>query len=102
MTEQTTETRTRPADYPRRILLAVTGLSPQVVTETLYALTQELDPAFVPSEIHLITTAEGADFARHMLLDPDDGRYFQLCQEHGLDAARIGFDESRIHVISRA
>ena len=29
-----------PEHYPRRILLAVTGLSPQVLTETLYALTQ--------------------------------------------------------------
>ena len=27
-----------PCSYPRRVLLAVTGLSPQVVTESLYAL----------------------------------------------------------------
>jgi CRISPR-associated protein (TIGR02584 family) len=27
-----------PSEYSRRVLLAVTGLSPQVVTETLYAL----------------------------------------------------------------
>jgi hypothetical protein len=28
----------QPETYPRRILLAVTGLTPQVVTETLYYL----------------------------------------------------------------
>lgn len=31
----------------RRILLAVTGLSPQVVTETFFALAVERWPAFV-------------------------------------------------------
>jgi hypothetical protein len=29
---------TDPTTYPRRVLLAVTGLSPQIVTETLYAI----------------------------------------------------------------
>ena len=29
----------KPHDYATRILVAVTGLSPQIVTETLYALT---------------------------------------------------------------
>jgi hypothetical protein len=35
-----------PAGYRRRILLAVTGLSPQVVTETLFALTVERETSF--------------------------------------------------------
>ena len=50
-----------PAAYPRRILLAVTGLSPQIVTETLHALAVGGEQPFVPTEIHLITTAEGAE-----------------------------------------
>ncbi|PJA57556.1 MAG: TIGR02584 family CRISPR-associated protein, partial [Rhodocyclales bacterium CG_4_9_14_3_um_filter_68_10] len=58
----------QPHEYERRILLAATGLSPQVVTETLYALTQRRAPAFVPTEIHLVTTAEGAERARLTLL----------------------------------
>ena len=43
--------------HPRRILLAVTGLSPQVVTETLYALgvAEQGEAAFLPTDIHLIT-----------------------------------------------
>ncbi|MBP8284794.1 MAG: hypothetical protein KAX46_12935 [Chromatiaceae bacterium] len=52
------------ADLPRRILLAVTGLTPQVVTETLYALACRTEPRWVPHEVHLITTALGADNAR--------------------------------------
>lgn len=31
---------TQPASFTRRILLAVTGLSPQVVTETVHALAE--------------------------------------------------------------
>lgn len=42
---------TAPHTYPRRILVAVTGLSPQVVTETLYALAVAADLPFVPTDI---------------------------------------------------
>ncbi|CAK0749007.1 hypothetical protein CCP4SC76_10006 [Gammaproteobacteria bacterium] len=56
------------ATRPRRILLAVTGLSPQVVTETLYALAVMQDPPWIPDEVQLITTAEGAERARLALL----------------------------------
>lgn len=87
------------AEYPRRILLAVTGLSPQVVTETLYALAQE-DRARVPTEIHLITTARGLDFARLNLLSDDPGWFHRLCRDY--DLPPIAFPESHIHVLTDA
>jgi len=68
--------------YPRRILLAVTGLSPQVVTETIYALGVAAEPGvapFVPTEIHLITTESGAKLARTALLHPDGGNSTPCC-----------------------
>ena len=40
--------------YNKRILLSVTGMSPAVVTETLYALVTE--KGFIPTEIRVITT----------------------------------------------
>ena len=43
--------------YNKRILLSVTGKSPAVVTETLYALVTEKN--FIPTEIQVITTIEG-------------------------------------------
>ena len=46
--------------FPRRVLLAVTGLTPQIVTETLYALAVTQDPAWIPTEIRIINMAEGA------------------------------------------
>ena len=42
-------------NYNRKILLSVTGMSPAVVTETLYALVTE--KGFIPTEIQVITTS---------------------------------------------
>ena len=56
-----------PENCSRRILLAVNGLSPQVVTETVYALARA-HPRALPTEIHVVTTAEGAERARLALL----------------------------------
>lgn len=44
---------------PRTILIAVTGLSPQVVTETIWALARR-DPPWWPQAVVLLTTRAGA------------------------------------------
>lgn len=89
-----------PASYPRRILLAVTGLSPQIVTETLYALAIAADPPFVPTEIHLITTSEGAERARLALLSDKLGWFHRLRHDYALPP--IAFDTAHIHVLRDA
>lgn len=86
-----------PADFSRRILLAVTGLTPQVVTETLFALAVAAEEKFVPTEIHVITTQEGAQRARLSLLDDTSGQFYALCREY--DLPKIIFPASHIHVI---
>jgi len=85
---------------PRRILLAVTGLSPQIVTETVYALTHRQDHAWIPDEIHLISTTKGADNARLKLLSAEPGWFHRLCADYALPT--IDFAETNIHVIRRA
>jgi len=82
----------------RRILLAVTGLSPQVMTETLYALA--VQERWIPDEIHLITTVEGATRARLTLLSDDPGWFHRLRQEYALPA--IHFDAACIHPMADA
>jgi len=84
-----------PDEYPRRILLAVTGLSPQVVTETLFALAVRQIPPWEPSEIHLITTREGAQRARLALLSEAPAGFHRLCRDYRLSP--IAFDERHIH-----
>ncbi|MBN8454031.1 CRISPR-associated ring nuclease Csm6 [Accumulibacter sp.] len=87
-----------PGDYPRRVLVAVTGLSPQIVTETLYALAIAAEGTpFVPTEIHLITTRSGAEKARLALLSDDPGWFHQLCHDYELPPIRFAADT--IHVL---
>ena len=92
-------TRT-PSAYPRRVLLAVCGLSPQIVTETLYALAADEHAPFIPTEIHLITTAEGARRAERSLLSDDLGWFHKLCADYQLPG--ITFNRHHIHVMRDA
>jgi len=87
-----------PETYPRRILLAVTGLSPQIVTETAYALAIAARQPWIPTEIHLVTTREGAQGARLLLLSDEPGWFARLLADWKLPA--IAFPEENIHVIT--
>ena len=89
-----------PADYPRRVLLAVCGLSPQIVTETIYALAANEHAPFIPTEVHLITTAEGARRAELSLLSDDLGWFHKLCTDYALPG--ISFNRHHIHVMRDA
>ena len=65
----------------KRILVAVTGMSPQIVTETLYALyTQQ---QWLPQEVHVLTTQTGADNIAASLLG-ECGFFRRLCDEYEL------------------
>lgn len=93
----------QPGSFPRRILLAVTGLSPQVVTETVYALgvnPSNSSECFMPTEIHVVSTARGAEQARLTLLSRDPGWFHRLRAEY--DLPEIAFDEGNIHVMRTA
>lgn len=87
----------KPSEFPHRTLLAVTGMSPQIVTETLFALITERQ--FFPTDIHIITTDNGRNRVIRDLLDERDGHFHALCEEYGL-TGKIQFDETCIHVIS--
>lgn len=80
----------------KRILLAVAGLSPQVVTESVYALAVEQQPAWMPTEIRLLTTRTGEERARLSLFSEEPGWFRRLCEDYRLPPIRFGSD--RIHV----
>lgn len=89
-----------PHCFPRRILLAVTGLSPQVVTETVYALAVDRQQPFVPTEICLISTAKGREQAQLSLLSDYPGWFHRLRHDYALPPVR--FAASDILVLSAA
>ena len=88
-----------PGLYPRRVLFAVSGLSPQIITETIYALAVASGPdaRFIPTEVQVLTTTEGALRIRLALLSEQPGGFARLCRDYGLPP--IAFDESSIHLI---
>ena len=90
----------QPHEYSRRVLLCVIGMTPQLVTETLYKLTQETDPAYIPTEIHLITTGEGKRSAQNALLGVEGqrGEFYNFCHDYSMP--EIDFRADNIHVIS--
>ena len=77
----------------KNILLAITGASPQVVTETLYALHAE--GKGLPDELYVITTASCKGMLVQGLLD--QGHLAALQDEYQM--AAIKFDESHIWLI---
>lgn len=87
----------QPHQYSKRVLLLVSGMSPQIITETIYALTQHLQPAFIPTEVHLLTTVKGAEQARLNLLVDNNQYFYKLCKDYHLDTRM--FTEANIHVI---
>lgn len=87
-----------PHEYPRRILLAVAANSPQIVTETIYALTRQSDPVCMPTEVHIITTGRGQPFVQQLLDDGDPGWLRRLCDDYQLPVPQC--DTRHIHLIT--
>ena len=79
----------------RNILLAVSGLSPQVITETCYAL---LNQGRRVDEIEVITTRRGQEEIFKNLLAP--GAVFQqFCSDFHIDRSSIRFSPETIFTI---
>jgi CRISPR-associated protein (TIGR02584 family) len=84
----------------KRILLAVSGMSPQIVTETLFSLATREEDQFIPTDIFLITTADGKKQAEQQLLHPDSGKFHQFCKDYAMP--EIAFPAANILVIEDA
>lgn len=81
--------------HQRKILLCVAGLSPQVITESIYALA--IHEKWMPDELYVVTTAGGAEQVRNSLLPQGRGWLPQLISEYNLPD--IHFNEDHILVI---
>lgn len=80
------------------ILFLVTGMTPQIITETLWALA--CDPAkqekWVPNEIQVLSTTTGIKKIKDNLLG-DNGIFKKMCEEYNLP--EIKFDEKSLNAI---
>ena len=81
----------------RDILVAVVGLTPQVITETVYYLTQIHHPPVALTSIHVLTTKLGKTQLLTQLLTPRSGHFHTFCTEYGLILlANPGFGSNRL------
>ena len=83
----------------KNILLAVCGLNPQVITETIFALFQQGKKV---DEIHIITTRAGKETINANLLSPRDGRYYRFLDDYGINPLSIAFGYDYVHTVSDA
>jgi len=80
----------------KNIILAVAGLTPQVITETLFALHQQNKRI---DAIHVITTRKGREKINAHLLSPGSGKYYQYLKEYNVDSGSIDFGFDNVHTI---
>lgn len=81
----------------RQILVCVAGMTPQVITETLYVLTQvEHQPVH---EVRVITTLRGREQIIQAMFAPGQGQFYAFCQDFGIDPQSIKFDASTISLL---
>ena len=83
----------------KRILLCVAGLTPQIITETLYALTQQRNERV--DEIRVITTLAGRDRILEVLLNEAHGKFFEFCDDFKIDRSSIKFDRTCIYLLHK-
>lgn len=82
----------------RNILLCVAGMTPQIITETFYALHEKGERI---DEIRVITTLEGRNKVLRSLLNKKTGKFFEFCLDFGIDAHKIKFDETTITLLDK-
>jgi len=81
--------------YERRILVAALGMTPQIITETIYALRVAAAEPFAVNEVRIVTTERGKQQAETTLIT--GGQLAALCREY--DLGDIRFDADCIEVI---
>jgi|TARA_B100002003_G_scaffold242058_1_gene264531 CRISPR-associated protein (TIGR02584 family) len=83
----------------RNILITVTGLTPQVITETCYYLFIKKRPKIKITEVMPITTAYGKKLIIKTLLNPTNGKFYQFCHDYSINPNSINFNKESIIVL---
>lgn len=86
----------KPAPESRHLLVALLGRTPQVLTETLYALC--VQKGIPISEVSAISTQEGREVALDKLLEPHAGQFYRLQQDYAAQCREIQFSADQIIV----
>lgn len=82
----------------KNILLLVTGMTPQIITETVWALAcdPEIEETWIPDEIHVLSTQDGLTQIKSRLFA--DGMLQKFKTDYP-QLKQMQFDDSCLHVI---
>ena len=83
----------------KHVLISVVGLSPQVITETLYCCWCLASPPIPITEVFALTTLRGKQALEETLLG-DNGKLKSLCNDYNLPT--IHFNLANIHLLKDA
>ena len=84
---------------PKHVLISAVGLSPQVITETLYCYWCLTSPPVPITEVFALTTLRGKQALEETLLG-DNGKLKSLCNDYNLPT--IHFNLANIHLLKGA
>lgn len=84
---------------PRHVLISVVGLSPQVITETLYFYWCLASPPVPITEVFALTTLHGKQVLEDTLLG-DNGKLKSFCDDYNLPPIHFGL--VNIHLLKDA
>ncbi|AXY00932.1 TIGR02584 family CRISPR-associated protein [Vibrio alfacsensis] len=71
----------------KHLLLAVSGMTPQIITETLYAIHKK-SPEKMPTEVIVLTTATGCERIEKALMG-EDNQLDQFCIDYGYQPIKL-------------
>jgi CRISPR-associated protein (TIGR02584 family) len=83
----------------KNILLFSTGLSPQVVTESIYYHTQIRKPSLRIDAIHIITDAKCEPLVIKELLPDNNGWLHKLADDYQIDPNEVELPLENIHIL---
>lgn len=75
----------RPGSYPNRALFLLVGLTPQVISETVFALTRPGATQFMPTTIRIFTTGAGEEAIHTHLLEWHPDPWRALIRDYSLE-----------------
>ena len=84
---------------PKHVLISVVGLSPQVITETLYCYWCLASPPIPITEVFALTTLRGKQALEETLLG-DNGKLKSLCNDYNLPT--IHFNLANVYLLKGA
>ncbi|MHB1680588.1 MAG: CRISPR-associated ring nuclease Csm6 [bacterium] len=80
----------------KTILVCVAGITPQIITETLYYYIIEKKPPIWIDEINVLTTSVGKEAIINSLLKKESGIFYKFLSDYNISRQKIKFSENSV------